>query len=74
MQFPLAMRILGNRDDAVVAYPFALRLLQRLQDANELATNDQTGLGRGIMNDHRIERIAILGSSRRNETPVIRIG
>src|SRR5262249_32241216 len=74
LQLTLAVRIRRDRDDAIIADLLMLGLLYRLQHANELASQHQTRCGGGVMNDHCVDRIAILGSGRWDEAPVIGIG
>src|SRR5262245_60097019 len=74
LQLTLTMRIRRDRDDAIIADLLMLGLLYRLQHANELASQHQTRRGRGVMNDHCVDRIAIPGSGRRDEVPVVGIG
>src|SRR5262245_29822979 len=74
LQLTLAVRIRRDRDDAIIADLLMLGFLYRLQHANELASQHQARRGRGVMNDHCVQRIAILGSSRWDEAPVVGIG
>src|SRR5262249_13646202 len=74
LQLTLAVRIRRDRDDAIIADLLMLGFLYRLQDANELASQHQTRRGRDVMNDHGVERVAILGSGRWDEAPVVGIG
>src|SRR5262249_50738176 len=74
LQLSLAVRIRRDRDDAIIADLLMLGFLYRLQHANELASQHQTRRGRGVMNDHCVDRIAILGSGRWDEAPVVGLG
>ena len=74
LQLPFAVRIFGNGDDAIIADSVALGFLNRLKDADDLAAQHQPRRGGRVVNDHDIERIAVLGSGRRDEAPVVGIG
>ena len=58
----------------IVADSVVLGFLHRLQHANELAAQHEPRRGRRVVNDHGVERIAVLGSGRRDEAPVVGIG
>jgi hypothetical protein len=56
VQLPLAVRIFRSGDDAIIADLVVLGFLNRLKNANDLAAQHQARRGRGVMNDHRVER------------------
>jgi hypothetical protein len=45
LQLPLAVRIFGNGDDAIIADSVALGFLNRLKDADDLAAQHQPRRG-----------------------------
>jgi hypothetical protein len=50
------------------------RLLERLQDAQELATHHEARTCCSIVDDEGIERVAIFGSCGEDKSPVVGIG
>ena len=64
LQLPLAVRILGNGDDAIIADSVALGFFNRLKDADDLAAQHQPRRGGRVVNDHsRADHRPRLGST-----------
>lgn len=65
----LAMRMARDGNDAVIAYSvFATLGLHDLKNANDLALQDKTRRGRGVMQDQYVDGVAIFTPCRWNET------
>src|ERR1700733_2629025 len=68
------MRISWHGEQAVIALGLALVLLLDLKNANDAASEDNAREGRGVVHDHDIDRVAVIGLGRGHEPPVVRIG
>jgi hypothetical protein len=68
------MRIPRHGEQAVVALGLAFALLLDLKNADDAASEDNAREGRGVVHDHDIDRVAVVGLGRRHEPPIVRIG
>jgi hypothetical protein len=64
----------GHDEYTIVALLLAVRRLNDLEDADRSALQHEARISGGIMNDEDIERIAVLGLGRWDETPIVGIG
>jgi hypothetical protein len=61
------MLIARHSEQAVGALGLALALLLDLKNADDAASEDDAREGRGVMHDHDIDRVSVVGLSRGHE-------
>jgi hypothetical protein len=67
------MRIPGHSEQAVVAFGFAFALLLDLKNADDATSEDNARESRGVVHDHDIDRVSVIGPGRRDKPPIVRI-
>ena len=74
LQVALEWRAIGHRKDAIVAFFAFLGGLKHFEHSDRRATKHQAGIGRGIVDDENVDRIAVVGLGRGDEPPIVGIG
>src|ERR1700684_2928551 len=61
-------------EQPIVPFDLRLALLFNLQNADDAAGQNHAGKRRGVVDDHDIEGVAIVGPGGGDEAPIMRIG
>ena len=61
-----------HHEDPIIPLRLSVFPLRNLQHADRLALQDKAGIGRGIMDDDDVQRVAIVGACRPAPHPAVR--